>query len=414
MKKRIDVRDLAIGMGIVGLDRPWIETPFMFQGFTLQSEEQLAQLQAYCEFVYVDADALPREALVTARPAASGQHRPVQTRATVDERSAGTDPQASLDEQMAAARDIYRLAQDQVQTLFDDVRSGRMFDIKGTQSLVAAMVDSVTHNPNALVWFTALKDKDHYTALHSINVSVLASALGSFIGVQEAVLKELALGALLHDIGKLRVPTDILNKPDRLTRGEYEVMKQHTTRGFELLEQAGLPASTIEIAFAHHEANDGSGYPRGLMGSDINFFSQLVSIVDKYDAITSDRMYRAGISPQKVITLLYSMRGHVLDEHLVNEFIRCLGVYPIGSLVELSSGEVGIVMSVNPLLRLRPKVLMVRDEHKKTYLPPRVVDLEYAKTDRAGGDYGVRAVLDPGSYNINSNEYIRELHFRAD
>ena len=395
-------------MEVVELDRPWLETPFLFQGFTIQSEDELAQLRESCDHVFIDDEKLggwsPPELRVTTSVSEEEPEQPAEP-----------PPQlrtyeilVPLEDELETARQIYALAKERIDAIHADVRAGRMFNAEAAKATAKEMVGSILRNPNALVWFTTLKDKDEYTALHSLNVSVFAIVFGRFLGLDEAHLEELGLGGLMHDIGKLRIPFDILHKPAKLSPEEFEVVKEHTTKGYKLLDQANLPRSALEIAYAHHEANNGSGYPRGLQNDQIGFYCKLVSVVDKYDAMTSDRHYHQGISPQRVIKTLYDMRGDVLDETLVNEFIRCLGVYPIGSLVEMTTGEVGIVLGVNQQHRLRPKVLLVRNWDKKPYMPSRIVDLEYIRKDGDGADYGIRSVLDPGSYGINTNDYIQE------
>ena len=201
------------------------------------------------------------------------------------------------------------------------------------------------------------------------------------LGLAEGQLLELGLGALLHDIGKLRVPNDVLNKPDRLTAQEFRLIRLHPVHGRNLLGKSDHQAAqaVLDIAYSHHERNDGRGYPRGLKGSDLSLYSRMVAIVDVYDALSSDRVYHHGLGPDETLSKIYEWSQRELDPELVQHFIRCLGRYPVGTLVELSSGEVAVVIETNQQKPERPKVLVVLGSDKKPHKVQRVVDLNGRK-----------------------------------
>jgi HD-GYP domain-containing protein (c-di-GMP phosphodiesterase class II) len=281
-------------------------------------------------------------------------------------------------------------------------------DTGGAKKLVAGLVGSIVRNPDALTWMTQLKSKDAYTAEHSLNVCILTLTFARHLGMDEVTMKEIGLGGFMHDIGKLRVPLDILNKPGKLTEGEFELMKKHPTYGRDLLNRSGgVPSSTIDIAFSHHERAVGQGYPRGIQGEAISRFARIVAIVDVYDAISSDRIYHRGLSPQDSMKRLYEWRNGSLDGELVEQFIQALGVYPLGSVVELNSGELAIVLSTDPKSRLQPKVLIATNAEKQLALPHRIVDLT-TETRRVGGGLAIRRVARPGDYDFDIGMIVKD------
>jgi putative nucleotidyltransferase with HDIG domain len=414
LRTRVSAQDLKIGMHVVELDRPWLDSPFLFQGFTISNLEELNQLRQLCEYVIVDQEGAeaptPPTPTRRAPPPRLGRFEEV-------ERARGTKvyrSSATLEDELERAKDSYREALTRVHQVFSDTRHGQMFDIKATRQAVQTIVESVLRNPSALVWFAQLQNRESYTALHCVNVSVYAVTLGRHMGLPPNHLQELGLGGLLHDIGKLRIPKEILSKSERLTPAEAAKMKLHTTLGYEMLSQIDdMPASVLSMALRHHEAVNGQGYPGGLKGDQIDYYSRIIAVVDRYDALTSDRYYRDGVSPQDAIKVLYELRGDVLDESLVNGFIQCLGVFPVGTVVELTSGEVGIVISSNQQRRLRPKLMLILDEEKRPKLPVKVVDLAHATTDIDGQPYAVLRTLDPHSFGLNLNRYIHEYKSRS-
>ena len=287
-----------------------------------------------------------------------------------------------------------------------DARLGRSIDTISAKKMVGGLVDSILSNPDALVWFNHLKNKDEYTSEHSLRVCILALAFGRHLELSQPELNILGLGALLHDIGKMRIPSDILNKPGRLTPDEFELMKSHVPRGVEILENTpSIPLAAIEVARSHHERYDGSGYAFGLKGTNIGLFGQIGAIVDSYDAITSDRSYHKGMSAHDALRKMYEWRRKDFHEKLVEQFIQCMGIYPIGSVVEMNTGSVGVVVSVNRLWRLRPRVALVLDASRRRYESPRIIDL--INEDSHGSKaIVIRSVLPSGSFGINPTDYL--------
>lgn len=398
IRKKIHVQDLRIGMYVAEPDRPWLDTPFLFQGFPVRDEADIRAVREICNYVFIDLQkGLDVEhtapALATSTVIVTGK-----------DNGAGT--KVPVEEEFEAARDVRDEALAFIEHTAEAARHGKAVELREAKRMVGKLVVSITRNPDAQLCLTQLKDRDQYTAQHSINVCVLALALGQSVGMPADELNQMGLGALLHDIGKLRTPLEILNKPAGLTAEELEIMKTHTDEGKRILERSGhLPDAVVDIAYSHHERLGGTGYPRKLVGEHITFWSRLVAVVDVFDAITSDRAYHSGLSAGDAVSIMYERKGQDFDAGLIEEFIRCIGVFPIGSLVEMTSGELGVVISNNRARRLRPKVMLVRDEQGKTYSPLRIHDLALTPV----ADYGIRRVLEPGARGLEVKDLMGQI-----
>ncbi|HET9123062.1 MAG TPA: HD-GYP domain-containing protein, partial [Acidiferrobacteraceae bacterium] len=312
-------------------------------------------------------------------------------------------PRVPIEQEIKSAQEIDAATRQLVYSITEDVRMGHTLDIARTRVLMAEMVGSILRNSDALIWMTQLKNRDEYTALHSLRVAILAMTFGHHLEMPPSELEVLGTGALLHDLGKLRVPDAILNKPDRLTPEEYEIMKTHVPEGVRLLEDTkGIPSAAVEVAQRHHERYSGRGYINGMTGDRIGLFGMIGAIVDTYDAITSDRVYRSGLSSDEALRKLYDARGREFHPGLVERFIRSMGVYPIGSVVELNTGEVGVVLTVNRVRHLRPRLCVVLDSQKRRYPQPLVLDLYQG----AASQVSIVRVLPAGAYQIDPVAYL--------
>ncbi len=419
MAKQIDVQDLKKGMYVIDLDRPWIETSFMFQGFEIRTDAQLRALQRLCRHVYVQeredgGGARGEDRRQVAAGAASGaasggdarQAEVLAATAAVRRGPSIHGEPIPLKAEIAEARRLEADARALVYSMQDDVRLGRNIDGQRLRTIITGMVDSVVRNPDALIWFTQLRNKDEYTALHSIRVAILALAFGRHLELTVPELNILGVGALLHDIGKLKIPDAILNKPGRLTDHEFAIVKSHVPEGVKILESSRhIPLSAVEVAGYHHERYQGGGYNRGLSGDRIGLFGLMAAIVDTYDAITSDRAYHAGISAYEALGRLYAMRNKEYHGGLVDRFIQCLGTYPVGSIVELTTGDVGVVIAVNRQRYLRPTVALVRRANGAAFPPETVLDLAADRAQTVPG-VEIRRVLPVGAYDIQVADYM--------
>ena len=415
-KRKLDVQELKLGMYVRELDRPWRETPFLFQGFEIRSEDDIHELQRYCQHVFIDIPETYQKPLPRT-PAERAIAEEVQRNKKVERDlliKVASHPllkpvyhdQTGLEEEIEAAREIYRETRELVYTLLEDARLGKNINSQGAKKLVSEMVESVIRNPDALTSFAQLKKKDEYTAQHSMRVCILALTFGRHLGLERHELNLLGIGALLHDIGKMKVPNEILNKPGALTEYEYSLMKSHVPRGVEILDKSsGIPRPAIEVARCHHERYGGTGYISGLKGDHIGLFGMVGGIVDCYDAISSDRAYHAGMSAHAALKKMYEWRHRDFHPGLMEQFIQCMGIYPIGSIVELKTGEIGVVVSMNRVRRLKPRVTLVL---QADYYPvpgsPTVDLVDYKTSD--GRACEIDRVLDPGVYGINPVQYL--------
>jgi putative nucleotidyltransferase with HDIG domain len=401
MKKKIDTTYLKEGMYVAELDRPWLDSQFLFQGFVVDSDEDLQRLKSECIYVIIDPEKGDDIDV-------SIQHEPVSKTIGIDlDKRQRAKVKVSFEEEIAGARQVHHRTRSQIDTMFNDVRMGRSIDVTDAKQVVSDMVDSIVRNPDAMQWLTNLRKRDEYTAIHSMNVCIFALTFGRYLGLNDSELNELGIGALLHDIGKMRMPLQILNKKGKLSDEESDIVQQHAQHGYDILQQTpGLPASALEVAYSHHERKNGDGYPRGLKEDEIHLYARVVSIVDIYDAITSDRVYHHGLNTLDALKHMFEWRENDLDSDLVERFIQCLGIYPIGSLVELNSEEVGIVISVAQGRRLTPMIMLVRDAEKKVMMPPKMIDLSRFNRGNSGQPLEIRRVLEPSTYGIDIREYI--------
>jgi HD-GYP domain-containing protein (c-di-GMP phosphodiesterase class II) len=406
VKQKIDVQDLRIGMYITDIDRPWLDSPFLFQGFPVESQRDIDWIQRTCKYVYIDEegyrDLTPREASNIAPERHTATEEAIQKLA----KKLPYKNKASFEEEFKSARDVHSKAKSYMETVLEDVRLGKSIDAEGAKDVVKNLVDSITRNPDTGLWFTRLRKKDEYTADHSLNVCILTLIFGRYLNFSETVLNELGVGALLHDIGKMRVPLDILNKPGSLTDEQLALIKQHPTFGAEILKTTpGIPGSAVDIAYCHHERASGNGYPCGLRANDMTLFSKMVSIVDVYDAITSNRVYHHGMSPSDALRNMYGWQHKDFDESLVEDFIQCLGIYPVGSVVQLGTGDIGIIMSNDKNHRLKPTILLVLNEEKVPFPQSKIINLALFDGIDAN-KYVIKKVFGPDEFPIDLNQYL--------
>jgi putative nucleotidyltransferase with HDIG domain len=429
MKKKISVHDLQQGMYVSDMvGREWRETPFLFQGFEILSDDQIEDLRKYCQEVYIDTEQgydirskvrplaarnVTKPSLVTTpRPPITVPAKIIDIKEIVGKFSPGRrrvpryEDLTPLEEEIGHAKEAVGHTRETVYDIMSDVRLGRSVNTSVAKKVVADMVDSVIRNPDALMCLNQLKDKDEYTALHSLRVCVLALAFGRHLDLTPEELNVLGIGALLHDIGKMKVPNEIINKPEKLTDKEYELMKSHVPCGVTILENThGIPNTAIDVARFHHERYAGGGYAMGMKGEDIGLFGSIGAIVDCYDAITSDRSYHSAMSAHEALNNMYSWRGKDFQPVMIEQFIQCMGIYPIGSVVELNNGSVGVVISINRKRRLKPKVALVLKPDKTPLPAAKVIDL-MTHPDIRDRDMEIRRVISPAEFKINPTDFI--------
>ena len=388
-KRRLHVSHLELGMYICELDRPWRQTDFLFQGFPLLKLEHIQAVRERCDYVFVDDT---RRVLLDQGQVIVPSATPLRVTRTMT--------RIPLALEVQEAREAYRssaLALDQV---LSDVQLGRQIDTKACQALVKRNLESMLRNESAMLWLARLKSQDLYTSLHCLSVSIMAMGFGTHLGLPDEKIELLGLAGLLHDVGKMKIDPAILNKPGKLTQEEFEHIKLHPSFGYQALcSQDDIPAAAVQAAHGHHERLDGRGYPQGLDGYQIPFITRVVTIVDAFDAITSHRAYDDARPIQTAYDVLRSGADKQFDGALVQEFIRWLGVFPVGTLVELHTGEVALVLEKHPQLHLRPKVVVLRDANKAP-CEPRYLDLSQLTVDVEGTPYRISLGISDGSYGL--------------
>jgi putative nucleotidyltransferase with HDIG domain len=403
--RKIPVSDLQLGMYVTELDRPWLESPFPFQGFPVESQEQLVTLQKTCEYVYIDDAREPTATVPSTRQRTANRTSspPVTvTLARTDLTGLGWRGRESFRHDMRKVLSTRSKLHRHVQRLLSDVRFGRSADTREARILTVEMVDEAIANPAAALWLTNLETKHEYTASHCLNVCILSIVFGMHVGLSKDSIIELALGALLHDIGKMRTPVSILDKPGLLTEDEFDIVKKHPVDGFNILRKhKDVSEKCLEIVQLHHERISGQGYPFGLKGEEIPVHVRIVAIADVYDDITSNRVYHEGIPAHTGLNMMFHWAPRDFGEDMMQEFIRCIGIYPIGSLVELNKGILGIVMSTNPASRLRPIVMLIRDANGKPYERRPLVNLARPATGGGEPKWSIKRVVDPREFGID-------------
>ncbi|HWF60401.1 MAG TPA: HD-GYP domain-containing protein [Nitrospira sp.] len=401
MKKRIGIDELQPGMLVEKLDRSWLDTPFFRHTMTITSHQQIAQLKA-CGVQTLIVSFHPEE---VADPPAVEQDIAVDTALPATEDTASVPSIVPFEEELPVARQVYQAAKTIVQNAMHDTRLGRAINIDAVGQIVSEMTDSVLRNPDALSSLSRLKRFDEYTFYHSVNTALLAMSLGRKLGFDRSALHLAGVGTLLHDIGKMKIPLEVLNKPGRFEAHEMEIMKQHVLRGVEVLTSTtGLGDSYIQPALEHHERVNGAGYPHRRAKQEISQFGLITAVVDIYDAMTSDRCYHKGRPAHEILQLLYrlSLEGH-LDSTLVQHFIQVVGVYPVGSIVELNTGETGIVKQINHQAPLTPIVLIVKSAGNTLLSSPHEWDLS-AQVETLHRN--ITVILDPHQTGIDPTLYL--------
>ena len=515
MATKIFTQDLRVGMFVADLDRPWVDTPFLLQGFLIESAEQINALREHCQFVIVDRArstgdeyeppaAVDTSVVTTVRhapAAARTQAEPAQAHARQAEpppppppparpqsgdgrprirledvaargRSARTahadeaqgddedgligrmfgwlrkrpspgngaggdrpppmeipkeTPQeyaaraalipsgiqvqtyhnvVSVEEEAPRAREVVSTASGLLDKLVHDIRLGQSFEVERVEEIVDDMVESIVRNPDALMWVARLREQDIATYGHGLQVSVYLTSFGRHLGFPKLQLSQLAQIGLLLDIGKIKLPKELLEKQGRLTPEEFEEAKGHVELGLEILSQSSNIAREILEAIAqHHERMNGSGYPKGLVGNEIGVFGRMAGIVDCFAALTNHRPYAAASSSYEALRSITGWAGEFFHEPLVQQFVSSVGVFPVGSLIELSSGEVAVVVEHSKVRRLKPRVLVVTGPDKTPSSHPTLLDLLYDAKLGTDDNVFIRRGLAPGAYGLDLKDF---------
>ncbi|NIF83085.1 HD-GYP domain-containing protein [Comamonas sp. Tr-654] len=369
MLKRVDVEHLRPGMFVHEFCGSWMEHPFLRTSLLLEQPRDLERLLATTiRQVWIDTgrgvdiapDITPVEVSESPCDEAAPSSPARLTRTSVE---------------LQQARQIIEQARDVLKTMFRDVRLGRPLDLPASGQLVDEMAESIKRNPHALISLARLKTADNYSYMHSIAVCALMIGLARRMGLDEHQVHLAGVAGLLHDIGKSKVPLDVLNKPGALDAEEWVIMRSHPRWGYDLLLPQGLDDAVTDACLHHHEKVDGTGYPDGLKQEDISLMARMTAVCDVYDAITSDRPYKQGWHPAIALQRMAQWAPHHFDKAIFEQFVQTVGIYPLGSLVRLQSQHLAVVLDVSPNCLLTPKVRRFYCLNQQRRITPEILDL---------------------------------------
>ena len=393
MIRKIETSELRIGMFIDNLDCSWLKHPFVKNKFTVKNSQIIQKIaSAGIRHVYIDI----KQGDDVEELEINDEPEPTPTAKESPDESAKT----SVAEESGRARLLFREATTVVRNMMEDARLGKQVEMEALDPIAERMVQIAMRNHHALNCVTRIKNKDEYTFMHSVSVAGLMVSFAQALGLAEEVLHQVAIGGLVHDIGKTLIPDKILNKPDKLETSEMDVMKKHVIYSQQLLKESlGLSQEALDVTVLHHERMDGAGYPLGLGGDQISNIGQMAAIVDVYDALTSERAYKEAWEPTHTLKKLIEWSPAHFNPDLVQQFIRCLGIYPVGSLVELESGLLALVMEPGENM-LRPRLKAIYSVKQKSYIKVKEIDLARVKTD------SIVKAISPRQYNIKVEAFM--------
>lgn len=411
---RVEVENLKLGMYVAALDRPWLETPFLFQGFLIRDPEDIGELRRHCNHVYVDPDESAEDLDLGAllppgdREPALRRQAPASMNAPGDagHHSVYTDIRA-LRRELARAKDQHDRATILIREVMDNLSDGGKLDVNTARKAAQPIVESVMKNRSAMTWLVRMREAGDYLYTHSVSSAIWATVMARHMGMSREDIEAAGLGAMLLDIGKTRIPKELLARPGPLNAEEMDLVRRHVEFGVELLEESGkVQPQVMAMLRTHHERHDGSGYPSGLTGQQIPVHGRIAGIVDYYDAVTSERPYARALSSYDCLRSLNRLAGTGFQSEMIEQFIQSIGFFPPGTLVQLNDDSVAVVIAQNRRHSLKPQVLLITDPRKtllRDFLP---VDLQMpvrsAWTDQP---LHIDKGLEPGSHGIDPSEF---------
>jgi HD-GYP domain-containing protein (c-di-GMP phosphodiesterase class II) len=392
-RKQVLVDELKYGMYVAELDRPWTDTPFPFQGFYLRTTQQLAALRKFCKHVLVDME----------RTEPTGHPPSAQFRI---HGSTAYPEEVSVEAEFKHAENVYEESLAKVADLLRPLaKPGNVLDGKDLKDSVARLTDSVVRNPDALLLVSRLREQSAEVHARAVQVSIYLIVFARFLQLGREELELLGLLGLLQDIGKTRLPPELMARQGPLTDEERDLVRRHVEYSAEILAASrDLPPSLANLALLHHERQDGTGYPFGLKGDEIGLYGSMAAIADTFGALTALRPFAEPLSPSAALSYLYKERATGYHAELVEHFIQCVGVFPVGSVVEMNSGEVGIVITQNLVRRLKPRVMVVQDAAGNPMRPHKILDLDKDPKAKPDEPYRIKRTLEQSRVKIDPRE----------
>jgi len=394
-ERKIHVDNLRTGMFVHRLDRDWLGLPFPLEGFLLDTPTELDVLRKHCDFVYVDVQ----------------RSRVPILRGFLDP-DTGPDGRRRYANRVAMAEELPFVRLQHARTaevtakVLDGLRAGGKLQLVQVEDAVVPVVESVLRHADAFLWVNMLKKRDRYEYAHAMNNSLLAVVFGRHLGMSESTLVTLATGGLLLDIGKTAIPTSLLVKSGPLTDLDMTMLRGHVEQGLNLVAGSNVrDADVVTMIQTHHERYDGSGYPNRLVRNQIPLYGRMAGIIDTFDAMTSDRSFRKAVSPHQALQQMYRWGDRLFQRELVEQFMQCLSVYPTGSLIELSNGEVAVVMAQNATRRLKPRIMVLTDSVKR--LRPKFIEVDLLDQGGTEVPREIARALEHGAYGLDPVELCR-------
>lgn len=388
MLKKIATSEVKLGMFVQSLEGSWLSHPFWKTKFVLTDEADLVALQASgVPAVWIDTskgrDVQEVQQAASAVAVAAG---PAPAQEPMPAPATEPQPSARFEDEIGRAAEVLNRSRQAVTALFTEARLGKAIDSESCLPIVEEVASSLARNPSAFISLARLKTRDDYTYMHSVAVCGLMVALARHMGLGDAEVREAGLAGLLHDVGKMQMPLEVLNKPGALTDTEFSVMRSHPERGWELLKEgAKVPEVALDVCLHHHEKIDGTGYPHKLAGDQISLMARMGAVCDVYDAITSTRPYKAAWDPAGSLQRMAQWKGQ-FDPVVFQAFVKSVGIYPTGTLVRLQSGRLAVVVDQNPASLVAPRVKVFYSTKSNMPIPVQMLDLAAAgASDRIVG-----------------------------
>ena len=412
---KTSIEGLKPGMFVSRLDRPWMETPYPLQGLLIRTEKDIELLGRYCSYVCVDTEQGPSPAAQywvtdgdTQLKLEGEEPPPIKAFANRKEneyeklKRCFYDISSSFEEEYESAREIKKTVDSTLKKVLTDLHNGSSLNIELVKQGVEAVVSSIIRNPSAFALLVQMERADNYTYTHQLATSVWCAQFGRHLGLDRADIDELALGGMLLDIGKMKLPRELLKKTEVITPEEGELIRKHLDYSVRILAQTkAISPAVLRMVATHHERADGSGYPLGITNEEIPIYGRIAGIIDTYDAMTSKKPYSDVVySPHEAIDELYNSKNSVFQSELIEQFIQTVGLYPTGTLVEFETGEVAVVIEVNDLKRLFPTVMLILDGEKR----PLADFVKVTLSESNGSQFKIKKALPFAAYGIKMNE----------